>query len=235
MANSLRHRPSLVDEVIANLKSALEQGRWAIGARLPVEAELAETFGVSRNTVREAVRVLCHTGVLETRQGAGTFVRALRGAGDTLREVERARLHDQLEVRQTLETDAARLAALRRRATDLQAMRDALTARKAAGDDVEARIRHDERFHLAVVEAAQNQALTTLYLYFAHSVIHTIEQTERNHHLPEPSHAEHEALLHAIEAGDADGAERTARAMLAPSLNALSDRPEQGADHALSP
>lgn len=226
MAHHIHHRPSLVDEVIENVKEALARGRWAVGERLPVEAELAGEFGVSRNTVREAVRVLAHTGMLETRQGAGTFVRAIHDAGDTLREVERARLRDQLEVRQTLETDAARLAALRRSAADLQAMRSALAAREAAGDDVEARIKHDERFHLAVVEAAHNAALTTLYRYFAHSVIHTIEQTERNRHLPEPSHAEHQTLLRSIEARDADAAERTARAMLAPSLNALSDSPE---------
>lgn len=223
MASSHRHRPSLVDEVIANLQLALEQGRWAVGERLPVEATLAEDFGVSRNTVREAVRVLCHTGVLETRQGAGTFVRALRGAGDTLREIERARLRDQLEVRQTLESDAARLAALRRSDDDIAAMRQALNARKAAGNDISARIRHDRRFHLAIVQAAHNAALTTLYEYFACSVTHTIEQTERDHALPEPTHAEHVALLEAIEDGHADAAEHIARAMLAPSLGALSE------------
>lgn len=224
MSSPLQHRPSLVDGVIASIKEALERGRWAVGERLPVEAELAEEFRVSRNTVREAVRVLAHTGMLETRQGAGTFVRAVYDVGDTLREVERTQLRDQLEVRQTLEADAARLAATRRSADDLRAMHAALTAREAAGDDLDARIQHDERFHLAVVEAAHNRALTTLYLYFAHAVIHTIEQTERNRHLPEPSHADHEALLCVIEAGDADAAEHTARAMLAPSLNALSDR-----------
>ncbi|WP_311954968.1 FadR/GntR family transcriptional regulator [Halomonas garicola] len=223
MAHSRRHRPSLVDEVIANLKTALEQGRWAVGERLPVEASLAEDFAVSRNTVREAVRVLCHTGVLETRQGAGTFVRALRGAGDTLREVERARLRDQLEVRQTLESDAARLAALRRSDADVAAMREALNAREAAGEDIDARIEHDQRFHLAVVQAAHNEALATLYEYFACSVAHTIEQTERNRHLPEPGHAEHVALLKAIEAGHTDDAEHIARAMLAPSLGALTE------------
>lgn len=221
MTHPRRHRPSRVDEVIEHLQTALEQGRWAVGERLPVEAELAATFDVSRNTVREAVRVLCHTGVLETRQGAGTFVRALRGAGDTLRAVERARLRDQLEVRQTLEADAARLAAMRRSDDDLRTMHEALQAREDAGDDVAARIRHDERFHLAVVDAAHNPALTTLYLYFAHSVIDTIEQTERSRHLPEPSHAEHAALLDAVDRGDVDAAERTARAMLAPSLEAL--------------
>ncbi|WP_311946118.1 FadR/GntR family transcriptional regulator [Halomonas piscis] len=223
MAQSRRHRPSLVDDVIAHLKSALQQGRWAVGERLPVEAALAEDFGVSRNTVREAVRVLCHTGVLETRQGAGTFVRALRGAGDTLREVERARLRDQLEVRQTLEAEAARLAALRRSDEDLAVMREALNAREAAGRHIDARIAHDQRFHLAVVRATHNAALATLYEYFACSVGHTIEQTERNRHLPEPSHAEHVALLEAIEAGRADAAEHIARTMLAPSLSALSD------------
>lgn len=221
MSGASLHRPSLVDSLIDSLRATIKDGRWTVGKQIPIEASLAEEFGVSRNTVREAVRVLVHTGMLETRQGAGTFVRATHDAEETLRTVERAELQDQLEVRLTLEADAARLAAQRRNDDDLQAMRTALDARQAAEDDLHARIRHDERFHLAVVQAAHNQALTTLYLYFAQAIIQTIEQTERDKSLPEPSQADHVALFQAIERRDPDAATRAARALLQPSLDVL--------------
>ena len=81
---------SLVETAIESLRQAIEQGHWAIGDRLPVEAELSESLGVSRNTVREAVRVLVHVGMLETRQGDGTYVRATKDAGEIAGfEVER--------------------------------------------------------------------------------------------------------------------------------------------------
>ncbi|SDL23368.1 transcriptional regulator, GntR family [Modicisalibacter muralis] len=216
-------RQSLVESVIARLRETIERGTWQVGERIPVEADLARDLGVSRNTVREAVRVLVHAGLMETRQGAGTFVRASRDPGETLRTIERTELHEQLEVRLTLEVEAARLAALRHDADDLAVMRDALTARAAAGGDIQARIRHDERFHLAVMQAAHNRALLTLYLYFAHAVIRTIERTEHDADLPEPSQADHEALFAAIERRDAEGAVQAARHLLQPSLDVLAE------------
>lgn len=60
---------SLVETAIESLRNAIEKGDWSVGDRLPVEQELSDSLGVSRNTVREAVRVLVHVGMLETRQG----------------------------------------------------------------------------------------------------------------------------------------------------------------------
>lgn len=69
-------RLSLVDSAVAELRSAVARGEWPVGERIPTEPRLSEQFGVGRNTVREAVRVLVHAGLLETRQGDGTYVRA---------------------------------------------------------------------------------------------------------------------------------------------------------------
>ena len=149
---------SLVETAIESLRQAIEKGHWAIGERLPVEAQLSESLGVSRNTVREAVRVLVHVGMLETRQGDGTYVRATKDAGETLRRINRAQLRDKLEVRIMLETEAAKLAAERRDAKDLERMTLALDERAKAGDDVERRIRHDHAFHTALVAASHNPA-----------------------------------------------------------------------------
>lgn len=212
---------SLVETAIESLRSAIEQGQWPVGSRLPVEAELSSALGVSRNTVREAVRVLVHVGMLETRQGDGTYVRATRDAGEMLRRIARSQLGDQLEVRIMLETEASRLAARRRDDRDLAAMSRALDARAKAGSNIPERVRHDEAFHRALVAASHNPALSELYDYFAHGVSHTIERTENEPDLPEPSQEDHELLLAAIRRQDEERAEALAKALLKPSLDAL--------------
>ena len=216
-------RGSLVDTAIESLRQAVAAGTWTLGERLPNEASLARSLGVSRNTVREAVRVLAHAGMLETRQGDGTYVRARQDPVEILRRIERTELFEQLEVRLTLEADAARLAALRRDDEDLREMRDALAARAEAGANIEARIHHDERFHQAVVAASHNRALVELYAYFAHAVKRTIARTEQDAELPEPSQADHERLFDAIEGQDAEGAVQAARNLLQPSLAVLEE------------
>ncbi|MCS5563182.1 MAG: FadR family transcriptional regulator [Oleiphilaceae bacterium] len=212
---------SLVETTIESLRQAIEGGQWPVNSKLPVEAELADALGVSRNTVREAVRVLVHVGMLDTRQGDGTYVRATRDAGETLRRISRTRLAEQLEVRIMLETEAATLAASRRTEDDLRAMTQALDARARAGDDLEQRIHHDQTFHHRLVQACHNSALIGLYDYFAQAIGQTIERTETDADLPEPSQEDHELLLAAIRRGDTGKAEQLARALLRPSLNAL--------------
>ena len=215
---------SLVETAIDSLKHAIESGDWSVGDRLPVESELSGSLGVSRNTVREAVRVLVHVGMLETRQGDGTYVRATRDAGETLRRIARTQLTDQLEVRIMLETEAAKLAAGNRTDQDLHDMTSALDARARAGTDLQARIHHDEAFHHALVAASHNSALVELYDYFSHAVSQTIEQTETDAGLPEPSQEDHELLFAAIRQRDEGKAEALARELLKPSLRALKRR-----------
>lgn len=214
-------RRSLVDGAIDRLRQAVESGEWPVGRRLPVESALAEELGVGRNTVREAVRVLVHAGLLETRQGDGTYVLRRLDPAESLRRLRRTTLRDQLEMRIALESEAARLAAERRDEADLQAMREALEARQQVGDDLEARIHHDRRFHNAIVSAAHNPALSALYEYFSEAVTETIERTERDAALPEPDHADHAVLLGTLERGDAEAAAKATRTMLTPALRAL--------------
>ncbi|NWN90566.1 FadR family transcriptional regulator [Marinobacter adhaerens] len=215
---------SLVETAIESLRHAIENQQWQVGDRLPVESELSDALGVSRNTVREAVRVLAHVGMLETRQGDGTYVRATRDAGETLRRIARTQLTDQLEVRIMLETEAAKLAALRRTDPNIRAMTAALDARGRADNSLAERVRHDETFHHALVAASHNSALTELYDYFSHAITETIERTENDADLPEPSQEEHELLLAAVRRQDSEKAEKLARDLLVPSLIALRKR-----------
>lgn len=220
MATKLTRR-SLVDQAIDALRHAIASGHWPVGHRLPVESVLAEQLGVSRNSLREAVRVLAHLGLLETRQGDGTYVLRRVDPAESLRQLQSSPLRDQLEMRIALECEAARLAAQRRQQADLKTLRALLEKRGNAGRDIAARVDYDHRFHQAIVAAAHNHALSALYDYFSEAVAATIEQTERDAALPEPSHDAHVYLLQTLEQADAHAAENAARQMLQPALNAL--------------
>src|SRR3954469_5846961 len=126
-------RAGLIEQVIDQLREQIVAGTWAIGTRIPTEAELAQLTGTSRNTVREAVQSLVHAGLLERRQGSGTYVLAASElAGAVSRRVATAHHLHILEVRRTLEAGAARLAALHRTPEDVATLRDLLAGRVTA-------------------------------------------------------------------------------------------------------
>src|SRR3546814_9226587 len=85
------------------MRSQINAGEWTPGMRIPTESQLSNSLGVGRNTVREAVRALVHTGVLEVRQGAGTFVLSSRDPSGLLQRLDHAALHDQRSEEHTSE------------------------------------------------------------------------------------------------------------------------------------
>jgi DNA-binding FadR family transcriptional regulator len=218
-------RTSLVDTVIAQLRAQIMGGQWRRNERIPTEEQLTVLLGVGRNTIREAVRALVHTGMLEVRQGDGTYVISDRDPSAALRQIDSATLRDQLEVRRALEVEAARLAALRRTDADLAAMRQSLDARGSWSDEASLAefVERDARFHLSVVEASHNAALMELYRYFWSSIQSTIARTEHGHDLPEPTLADHEAIYDAILEGDASAAATAAHRLLSPAIRAIRD------------
>lgn len=201
-------RASLVAQVIGQLQQLIESGEWPVGTKIPAEPVLTETLGVGRNTVREAVRALVHTGMLQARQGDGTYVRASDALGAVLqRRLRRAGQLEALEVRSALERQAARYAALRRTDEDLVALRTALAQRTTAWhEDPDAFVHADVDFHRAVVGAAHNGMLADLYSHITdglHALITSVTDPADLTHFD--SHAD---LLDAIEAADPEAATR---------------------------
>jgi DNA-binding FadR family transcriptional regulator len=159
--------PSVTEDAIDKIRERIISGSWGPGDRLPKESELAAELGLSRNSLREAVRALSQLRVLEVRQGDGTYVSSLEPAlllestgfvshlllGDTALDL--------YEVRRILEAAAASLAAAR---IDEEGKRDlALTLesmRKAEG--VEDLVEADVAFHAVIAQAAGNAVLTSL-------------------------------------------------------------------------
>ncbi|MEV0275167.1 FadR/GntR family transcriptional regulator [Streptomyces sp. NPDC050610] len=223
MALQAAGRQSLVDTVVDQLRAQLAAGEWRVGERIPTEHALAEQLQVGRNTVREAVRVLVHAGMLRSRQGEGTFVVSMADPGDIMRGVQRAGVRDVLELRIALEAEAARLAALRHEPADLKRMAAALDAQtrlqdaegQPASGSLELYADHDVEFHKAVVEAAHNAALTATYGWFASSVREALVSSLGDREMPKVMHGDHRAVLDAIASGDPEAAERAARELLA--------------------
>ncbi|WP_030163381.1 FadR/GntR family transcriptional regulator [Spirillospora albida] len=207
-------RSSLVDQVIDQLRGEIAAGVWPLGAKIPPEPALAESLGVGRNTVREAVRALTHSGLLDCRQGDGTYVRATSElSGAVRRRLETAELIEILEVRRGMEVEAARLAAARRTEADLTAIAAAQAerARAFAALDHAGFIEADLAFHMAVVEATHNRVLIELYRDFSDALrasIGTAGVLLRHADVP------HEPIADAIKAGDAAAAARATHACL---------------------
>jgi DNA-binding FadR family transcriptional regulator len=218
-------RRSLVASAIEVLRAKVHDGTWPVGARIPAEAELAEALGVGRNTVREAVRALSHSGMLQVRQGDGTYVKRAVDATETLQRLDRSSLRDHLEMQSILEAEAARFAARRRTNADIRVLKAALASRgaRAPREDVEAFLHRDRRFHLAVAAAAHNQAIEELYRFFALSVESHAQAIRADGELAEPGPDAHGAIVEAIVARDEERAAMTARHILAPRIERLSE------------
>lgn len=211
MTSSIR-RHLLTDQAAELLRSRIDSGEWEIGAKLPGETTLAGELGVGRSTVREAVRMLAGLGMLESRQGAGVFLRRSSPRQDWDRVLRTEEILHVVEVRNTVEIEAARLAATRRDEADLQALRRALDARSAAsGAGAAAFVDADIALHRAVVVAAHNPVLTELFETFVPrlrdamlDLMDVREMTASS----QPDADAHRLLVEAIADGDAEKAAR---------------------------
>jgi DNA-binding FadR family transcriptional regulator len=211
-------RTTLITQVIAQLREQITSGEWPIGQRIPPEPELAAALGIGRNTLREAVLALVHAGLLERRQGSGTYVIGSTELSTAVaRRVAEAQLADVLEVRRALEVEAARLAALRRTDKDLEALDNALAAREAAwrGGSAATFIEADVALHVMVVVASHNHVLSDLYLDFGAALRASLADHVGNE-LTQERYVDHSRLVEAIRAGDPAAAATEAAAYLEP-------------------
>jgi DNA-binding FadR family transcriptional regulator len=215
-------RRSLVESTIDLIRTQMESGAWKVGERIPKESELAEMLGVSRNTVREAIRVLSHANMLEVRQGDGTYVRSSVDAAEIMRRVSRASLRDHFELRAILETEAARLAATRRTDEDLEQLHRLLKGRNAQRKGPsKIYVEMDLAFHLAVTQAAHNAALDELYRYFLDAAPSKMRALLEQRTIPDPDAAAHAKIVTATEDRNPDQAAKAARDVVMPAVEWL--------------
>ncbi|NYV78568.1 MULTISPECIES: FadR/GntR family transcriptional regulator [Streptomyces] len=205
-------RSALSEQVIAALRTQITSGEWPVGSRIPTEPELVEQLGVARNTVREAVRALAHNGLLDIRQGSGTYVVATSElAGVMHRRFADADPRHVAELRSSLEASAASLAAERRTERELRQLEALLRRRDEAWEsgDVEAFVTADTGFHMAVVAASHNDVMSALYADLG-EVLRDWLRGDVGAVLHPDSYMDHAPLVEAIRRGDAATAAREA-------------------------
>src|SRR5690554_491809 len=162
----MTRRTNLIDQAVGRLRQQITSGAWEVGARIPAEPVLTELIGVGRNTIREAVQSLVHAGMLERRQGSGTYVISDSELGNAMgRQLAGSHQRDVLEVRRSLEVEAARLAALRadpEQIAEIRRLRDARSEAYASGQ-LDAMVQVDLDLHRAIAQSTGNPLLVSLY------------------------------------------------------------------------
>lgn len=227
----LRRPANLTHQLVERLRAQIRAGKIALGAKLPTEAEIIATHGVSRTVVREAISRLSAQGVVVTRHGIGTFVSETGAVGKFL--IDAAELDTVLEVlavlelRISLESEAAGLAAARRTTAQLKRLRrdcDGFARSIAQGGET---IKSDFAFHLHVAEATGNRYFAHLMAYLGTMIIPrtrvntaNLARADRSAYLHRVCR-EHETIYAAIAGRNADAARDAMRTHLTNSRERL--------------
>lgn len=200
-------RGSAVSEVARQMTSFIVQGRFPPGSRLPPERQLAESLGVGRSAVREALAALEILGLVQVRPGSGTYIR------DSISELLPTTLSWGLmlsaghtaqlsEVRSALEVRAAVLAAERVDESGAAALRSHLDAMEARTGDLSAFVEADAAFHVELARLAGNEVLSDL-LQTVRSLLRVwVERGLRSGEQAATACREHRAVYEAVAARD---------------------------------
>ena len=239
MAASRNRRPrGLVNEVMESLAASIREGHIKPGEKLPTESEIVSRFDVSRTVVREAISRLQANRLVETRHGVGTF--ALASTQDRgnfkITDVDLATVSDVialLELRISLETEAAVLAAQRHTEDNLLAMQSMLDAFAAAIEQESDALPSDFQFHMEIARATGNRHFADLMNYLGTMIIPRARVNTPNS-APEGRmaylrriHSEHESIYRAIRNRDIDAARAAMRTHLSNSKDRLKKSQEE--------
>lgn len=203
----------IIEEILAKMRALMLSGKLVEGWKLPPERELATMLGVSRPSLREVLKVLDILGVIKARQGAGTYIS--QSFAKVLKDPSRARYIEQrftllevLEARRVIEPALAILAATRASEEDIEAMENALKGMTAEEASEETRLLCDERFHRAIMNGADNYALSQMMGIVWESLVEMLHTTSRSTEHLQESFANHRDLFLAIKRREPQKAKR---------------------------
>jgi GntR family transcriptional regulator, transcriptional repressor for pyruvate dehydrogenase complex len=206
-----RRAAGVTNDAIHRIRELIASGEWGPGTRLPREADLAKELGLSRNSLREAVRALALARVLEVRQGDGTFVSSLEPSEllePTLLATHLLRgrtVLELFEVRRLLEPEAAAIAAARADPGVIDALGRELERMREAGDSVEDLVEADAAFHDVIGAAPGNSVLQTLLRSLSTRTVRArLWHGMTDRAALDVARAEHSRIYEAIAAGDAE-------------------------------
>jgi GntR family transcriptional regulator, transcriptional repressor for pyruvate dehydrogenase complex len=195
------------------------EGRLQPHQRLPSEKDLAAALGVSRPTLREAVRGLMALRIVEARHGDGTYITSLAPELlaepiDFLLRLDKDNLAILGETREVLESNIAQLAAARAKAEDIQALERTVAQYAQAIDDIDRCIELDQAFHAQVARAARSPILASLISTVSMLARKSRQSTARSETIRRQSDVDHRRILEAIQQGDGEAAAQAMRSHL---------------------
>jgi GntR family transcriptional regulator, transcriptional repressor for pyruvate dehydrogenase complex len=201
------------EEAVEQIAEAIKVGDMHAGARLPSERDLARQMGISRPTLREAIKVLADAGVVEVRPGpgGGMYVRSELVPRTLLAERSELRIGEVsgvLEARRLLEPRVAQLAGLYGADEDFDAMQRTIDLQLEYGDDRDSFLQLDMRFHLAIARATRNATIVSMMRYLLKRLEIARDMAIREPYEPEHAIGIHERTLGAIKSGDPDEIDR---------------------------
>ncbi len=198
-------RQSLAGQLREQMEQLIREGNWALGERIPAEAELARLFAVSHNTAREAVQGLIHAGLLVARPGDGTYVTATDRLSAALdRRLEQVAMDSILEARLAIEKSIVALAAQHRTEAEIVELEIALQACKnREGEGIEA----DMHFHSLIADCTHNPILSQIYRVIADYLSRHWREVLHEKQYEQYALCLHDDLLEALRAGDAQAAQ----------------------------
>ena len=219
---------ALTDEAIAKIRALIQSGELSPGSRLPPEQQLASQLGLSRSSMREAVKALVLARVLDVRRGDGTYVTSLapqlllQGLGFAVDLLQDDTLMEVIEVRRMLEPMATGLAAARMTTDKLAEVERHLEALREAGTDIERLVHEDMAFHQAVIAATGNVTLASVLEGLSSRTLRArVWRGLVESNASASTLSEHEAIFRALQAGDGPRAQAAALLHVTTSENWL--------------
>lgn len=206
-------RGTTSEEVVLQLLDMIQRGELLPGDRLPSERELAKLLGVSRPTLRAAIRAMAAVGALQSRQGSGTYV--VKADGQPFLDDSPLRLMASLhgfsstemfEARRALEMAIAGLAAERATGDHMASMAEELAGMYASLEEPEQYLLHDMRFHQMIAAASGNRILTALMNMTAKILFDVRSKTVNRAHDLKESAEMHRLIYQAIRKRNPDAA-----------------------------
>jgi GntR family transcriptional repressor for pyruvate dehydrogenase complex len=232
------------EEVVVRLRDMIHDGELAPGDRLPPERDLAKLLGVSRPTLRAGIRSLATVGILQSRQGAGTFV-AEREESPTLDSSPLrmlSALHgftsdEMFEARLSLEMSIAGMAAERATSEQMTQLAEQITGMYASLGDPEQYLVHDMKFHQTIAAASNNRILTSLMNMVATILFDSRSKTVKRARDLKESAEQHHNIYRALRERDPEAARQAMRDHLLKTQEAqrLEELEDQADVNALRP
>ena len=210
-------RTTVVERVMERMKELIATGQFKVHDKLPTEQELANLFGIARNSVREAVKIFHYLGVLESQAGKGTYVcdrgrissealtwSILLGENDFLELIQLRAALEQFGLRNLVEAYRQNPQSAGGVMSELEAVIGEIKA-AVEHQDLEALIQADYRFHGAIIGASNNSLFTSIYRTLRAFMHEEIKKSLQNVNI-QKSIREHKEFIEVIKTGDVDSA-----------------------------